>query len=234
MSLSSREKILSAVELALGFPPKDPSLIQPGPGPQQVAWVPAQEPWEPLQKELEALSARFHRVETLEQFPAVLEGILKDHQVKSSLCWEHPLLEKLRVKKLLREANVELIDFTEPLGFVQKAAGVDLGITAAECAIVESGALMVRASEGWPRAASLLPPVHVAVLTARQRIRSVGELVPIWREWLSSQGLLPSGIHLITGPSRTADIELTLVLGAHGPKVLHVVALDEKAIPEDT
>ena len=234
MSLSSREKILSAVELALGFPPKDPSLIQPGAGPQQLAWVPAQEPWEPIQKELEALSARFHRVESLEQFPSVLEGILKDHQVKSAVCWEHPLLEKLRVKPLLRGAGVELMDFTEPLGFVQKAAGVDLGITAAECAIVESGALMVRASEGWPRAASLLPPVHVAVLTASQRIRSVGELVPIWREWLSSQGLLPSAIHLITGPSRTADIELTLVLGAHGPKVLHVVALDPGAIPEST
>lgn len=234
MSVSSREKILSAVELALGFPPKDPSLIQSGPGPQEVAWVPAQEPWEPLQKELEALSARFHRVETPEQFPEVLGGILKDHQVKTAVCWEHPLLEKLRVKPLLQEAGVELTDFTEPLGFLEKAADVDLGITAVECAIVESGALMVRASKGWPRAASLLPPVHVALVTARQRIRSVGELVPIWREWLLSHGLLPSGIHLITGPSRTADIELTLVLGAHGPKVLHVVALDEGAIPEST
>lgn len=235
MSLSSRERILSAVELALGFPPKQPSLLEPGAGPQGIPWIPAQEPWEPLKKELEALSARFHRVESPEQFPEVLGAVLKEHQIKSALCWEHPLLEGLGVKPLLQEAGVEVMGFQEPGDFVQKAAGVDLGITAAECAIVESGALMVRASHAWPRAASLLPPVHVAILTARQRIRTAGDLVPIWRKWLSGQeGGLPSGIHLITGPSRTADIELTLVLGAHGPKVLHVVALDEQAIPKDT
>lgn len=234
MSLSSREKILSAVELALGFPPKEQSLVGAGPDSKEVPWIPAQEPWEPLQKELEALSARFHRVEEPKRFPEVLAAVLKEHEVKSALLWDHPLLEKLGVKPLLQGKGVQLMDTLEPLGFVQKAAGVDLGITAVECAIVESGGLMVRASRGWPRAASLLPPVHLAVLTARQRIRTVWDLVPIWRQWLSNEGILPSGIHLITGPSRTADIELTLVLGAHGPKVLHVVALDEKAIPEDT
>lgn len=231
MNIPSREKILSAVELALGFPPREQNLLEPVSCPKEVPWVPAHEPWEPLKKELEALSARFHRVETLEQFGQVLGSILKDHQVKSALCWEHPLLEKLGVGPLLQQAGVELMELAEPSGFIGKAARVDLGITAAECAIVESGALMVRASQGWPRAASLLPPVHLAVLTVRQRLRTAMDLVPLWREWLSSQGLLPSAIHLITGPSRTADIELTLVLGAHGPKVLHVVALDEGAMP---
>lgn len=234
MSVSSREKILSAVELALGFPPKDQSLLEQGTVARKIPWIPAQEPWDSLQKELEALSARFHRVESLEQFPQVLGEVIKEHQVKSALCWEHPLLERIGVKQVLQEAGVELFDPQEPYGFVQESSRIDLGITAVECAIVESGALMVKASQGRPRAASLLPPVHVAVLTARQRVRTVGDLVPIWREWLSSEGRLPSAIHLITGPSRTADIELTLVLGAHGPKALHVVALDEKAVPEDT
>ena len=233
MSLSARERILSGVELALGFPPRDQTILAAR-GQEHVPWLPAEEPWEPLQKELEALSAVFHRVEKKEQFPGILVGILEKHGARSALVWEHPLLEALGVGGLLRGAAVEVLAPTGAEGFVGQVAGADLGITAAECAIVESGALMVRASQGWPRAASLLPPVHVAILTARQRLRTVGDLVPLWRQWLSSQGRLPSGIHLITGPSRTADIELTLVLGAHGPKVLHVVALDPGAIPEST
>lgn len=234
MSISGRDKILSAVELALGFPPRDPSLLESRAPTQEVPWIPAEEPWEPLKKELEALSAVFHEVERLEEFPGVLGAILREHEVRKALFWEHPLLEALEVRGLLGAKAVEVLDPREAEGFVGQVARADLGITAAECAIVESGALMVRASQGWPRAASLLPPVHVAILTARQRLRTVWDLVPLWRQWLSTQGQLPSGIHLITGPSRTADIELTLVLGAHGPKVLHVVALDPGAIPEST
>ncbi len=234
MKVSSREKILSAVELALGFPVRQGSLFETGTAEHEVAWIAANESWEPLQKELEALAAHFHRLAKSEEFQGVLQSIVRENKVRRALCWEHPLLDKLDVKRLLQEAGVELVDIGETSGFVEKAAQADLGITAVECAIVESGALMVRASKGWPRAASLLPAVHLAIVTARQRLATVKDLVPLWRNWLWAQGALPSAIHLITGPSRTADIELTLVLGAHGPKVLHVVALDEEAIPEDT
>lgn len=232
MSLGPRERVLSAVELALGFPARDHSLLQPGESPSSVPWLPASEPWEALQRELEALSAKFHRVHKAEEFPSVMASILGEHALKKAVLWEHPILSALDVRGLLRDAGVSLIDGAQAGPFTKAAAEADLGVTAAECAIVESGAIMVRTSVGWERSTSLLPPIHLAILTAAQRVRTVWDLVPVWRDWLRRDGQLPSAIHLITGPSRTADIELTLVLGAHGPKVLHVLALDQEAVPE--
>lgn len=231
MSLGDRERILSAVELALAFPMRDRSILESRSA-QEVPWIPASEPWEPLKKELEVLSARFHRVEEPDEFPSIMGSIFEEHRPKRAICWDHPLLSGLGIERLLQEAGVDLVSGQESASFAGQAARADLGITAVECAILESGALMVRAAPGWERSSSLLPPVHVAILTAWQRLRTVGDIVPLWRQWLARDGRLPSAIHLITGPSRTADIELTLVLGAHGPKVLHVVALDERAIPD--
>ena len=98
--------------------------------------------------------------------------------------------------------------------------------------IAESGGLLVKAQKGRERSSSLLPPIHLAVISPEQRLQSVFDLVPLWRKWLREEGKLPSGIGIITGPSRTADIELTIVLGAHGPKVLHVLALEPGCLPE--
>ena len=86
--------------------------------------------------------------------------------------------------------------------------------------IAETGSVAVRARPEEPRSLSLLPPVHVVVADRSQLVPDLFDLFAA----LASAGL-PSGLALITGPSKTGDIELRLVTGVHGPGEVHVVLI---------
>lgn len=100
-------------------------------------------------------------------------------------------------------------------------AGV--GVTAADYAIAETGTLVLVSGGERHRLISLLPPVHVCLLDTRLIVGSMGELLAHFREHGEAHGRLPQALTLITGPSRTADVEQTLALGVHGPHELHVL-----------
>lgn len=95
----------------------------------------------------------------------------------------------------------------------------DAGITGVRLAVAETGSLALETGPDLRRLASLAVPVHIAVLTETQ-------IVPDLIDWAAAApDPMPAGSVLITGPSKTADIELTLVTGVHGPKEVHVVLL---------
>jgi L-lactate dehydrogenase complex protein LldG len=99
-------------------------------------------------------------------------------------------------------------------------ARAEIGVTGCDRAIAETGSLFVLAGAGRPRAASLLPPVHLAVVRRADLRCSMGDCFQERAEAIASA----SSCFVITGPSRTADIELTLTVGVHGPgKVIVVV-----------
>ena len=99
-------------------------------------------------------------------------------------------------------------------------AAADVGVTGCDGAIAETGSLVLLAGDGRPRAASLLPPVHLAVVRRAEIRFSMGEYFRDRAGAIASA----SSCMVVTGPSRTADIELTLTLGVHGPgKVIVVV-----------
>jgi L-lactate dehydrogenase complex protein LldG len=103
-------------------------------------------------------------------------------------------------------------------------AEVRVGLTGVDAALAATGSVVVASGSGRYRAASLLPPVHIAVVAVEQ-------IVPDLESWLAAQkraaGLAQfrqhSNIVIITGPSRTADIAMQLVMGMHGPHELHLV-----------
>jgi len=97
----------------------------------------------------------------------------------------------------------------------------DVGLSTAEAALAETGSIVVTSGPGKSRLATLLPPVHIA-------------LVPISRlttdifTWAAQrQGSLPAAMTIISGPSKTADIEQTMAIGVHGPKRFIVILYDE-------
>jgi L-lactate dehydrogenase complex protein LldG len=231
MKGKTRDRIISSLEVALRFPARDGALCTPAETPSPPGWlVPAQH-WEALETQLEAVSTRLHRAHSAEEAHTLIRAILREHAVKKVVCWAHPLLEALKIDGLLRAAGVDLYLLTPgEKDFPELWAQADLGITAAEAILVDSGAVTMKAQAGQERATSILPPVHLAIITTGQLLQSVCDLAPLFREWLGKEGRLPSAIHLASGPSRTADIELTLILGAHGPKALHVLALDSASL----
>jgi len=97
-----------------------------------------------------------------------------------------------------------------------------VGVTGAFCAIAETGTLMMLSGAETPAAASLLPETHVAVLDPQ---RIVATMEDVWDLMRMECKQLPRAVNFISGPSRTADIEQTVTLGAHGPyRVLLILA----------
>ena len=94
----------------------------------------------------------------------------------------------------------------------QEQARAEIGLTGCEAVLAETGSLAMISGEGRPRTASLLPYVHLVVIRRADIVLSMGEFL----ERHKSREILPYLV-FITGPSRTADIELSLTLGVHGP-----------------
>jgi L-lactate dehydrogenase complex protein LldG len=116
-------------------------------------------------------------------------------------------------------------------GLAWSAAGVSLepraakgddgiGVTGVYCALAETGTLMLVSGPQTPGSVSLLPETHIAVVP-------VASIVPCmedgWERLRAEQRSLPRAVNFISGPSRTADIEQTLILGAHGPYRVHII-----------
>ena len=95
----------------------------------------------------------------------------------------------------------------------------DAGITSAQAGIAETGTLVLDSSVERNRLVSLVPPVHIAILDASRIYQTLGETLTA----LQSGEEVSPAITFITGPSRTADIELTLAIGVHGPQELYVI-----------
>jgi L-lactate dehydrogenase complex protein LldG len=103
------------------------------------------------------------------------------------------------------------------------ARGSDLvGITGAFCAIAETGTLMLLSGPRTPAETSLLPETHIAIVRTSRIVRGMEDA---WSLLRTEHGALPRAVNFISGPSRTADIEQTLVLGAHGPYRVHIVLI---------
>jgi L-lactate dehydrogenase complex protein LldG len=97
-----------------------------------------------------------------------------------------------------------------------------LGVTGAFCAIAETGTLVVLAGADTPTATALLVDTHIAVVRADRIVSGMEEAFALVRR---EHGRLPRAVNMISGPSRTGDIEQTIVLGAHGPFRVHILVL---------
>ena len=100
----------------------------------------------------------------------------------------------------------------------------DVGISAAQAGIAETGTLVLDSSRERNRLVSLVPPVHIAILNASVIVQTLGEALSRLRQ---SEEVSPI-VTLVTGPSRTADIELTLAIGVHGPQELYVIVNNDR------
>jgi len=105
-----------------------------------------------------------------------------------------------------------------------RAANADdpIGVTGAFAAIAETGTLVLASGPATPATASLLPETHVAVLSAQRIVPHMEDAFALARE---AFGQMPRAINFVSGPSRTADIDQTIVLGVHGPARVHIVLI---------
>lgn len=118
-------------------------------------------------------------------------------------------------------ASGELYDVTQIQSLREDLIDADVGITGVDYAIAETGSVLLSAGTGRSRLVSLLPPVHVAVVERGQVVEDLDDLFTL----VIAAHKDTSYMNIISGPSRSADIEQTIITGIHGPKEVHLVLL---------
>jgi len=100
-------------------------------------------------------------------------------------------------------------------------------VVAARAAVAETGTLMLTSGPTMPTTLNFLPEVHIVVLPTARVVATYEQAWDKIRDKDPPGGILPRTVNFITGPSRTADIEQTLLMGIHGPRHLYIILVDE-------
>jgi L-lactate dehydrogenase complex protein LldG len=191
------------------------------PVPESVGYVGASgDPCERLAEEVNAVGGEALIVPDLAAARLPLRRLLESAGATTAVLWQHPVLERLGLAEWLPLAGVTPCNYDRlaalPLAEQRTMLlGCDVGITSCDCAIAESGTLMICSQPGQERVASLLPPMHIAIVERQQIVPDLIDAFQLLAERAPTR--LPSNVTWITGPSKTGDIELQLTTGVHGP-----------------
>ena len=177
---------------------------------------------------LEALAGTAHDARSVHDAADVIAGLASKHATATLLAWSDEAIGVPGLGDALKARGLTAVVPDIPQAGPEREAklaelaALPLGLTGADAGLAETGSVVLATGPGRPRMASLLVPVHVAVLRVDRLVDSISAL-------LATRGdLVAAGSNLvaITGPSRTADIEHTLSRGVHGPGEVHVILLD--------
>ncbi len=212
--MSGRDIVLGRIRAALGRPSgaaqDDVERVEAHIRAHPIGVQSARE-WDPVERfraRAEALASTVERVSSWDAVPAAVACYLVAQGLPTGgVCW--PSLRKLP----WIAAGLGMED--------RPARGEDLvGVTSAFCAIADTGTLLLLSGPDTPAATSLLPETHIAAVP-------VARIVPFmedgWCLLREERGRLPRAVNFVSGPSRTADIEQTVTLGAHGPYRVHII-----------
>ncbi|GAA4367035.1 lactate utilization protein C [Hymenobacter saemangeumensis] len=212
MSNTSREAILARIRQGLQQPaplPVRPDFEQPVHPPlssddKVVAFA----------ESFQRVGGEFYYCESLPHLAAQLASFQQRQQLGPPIVWEPALQE------LLRRAGLKYV--ADETGFIEQA---DLGMTSCEALVARTGSVLVSAASASGRRLSVYPDQHLVLARPSQVVAEIGEALQVVQQRYGSKP--PSMVSLTTGPSRTADIEKTLVLGAHGPRRIALFLLEE-------
>jgi L-lactate dehydrogenase complex protein LldG len=215
--MSARDNILARIRAAQGrggtATPQEREAVTAhirahpqGPRPQSD--------WEPVARFREralSLASTLDEVPSLAGVPQAVANYLRGNNLPlNAVCWPGLLELEWQGAGLAVAARA--------------AQGSDLvGITGCFCAIAETGTLLLLSGPDTPPGASLLPETHIAVVNVNRIVPGMEDAWALLRA--EHGGAMPRAVNFISGPSRTADIEQTLVLGAHGPYRVHIIML---------
>ena len=217
--MSDAQTYIATVRRALGR--REPVAVPPPPG-LDAKLIRTISPEENLPQrfvaQAQASGMTVTRVE-LDQLVDRLIALLREAGATTVALPVSMLFDSLDLAGRLNEAGIKARRWDESTA--DAVFDVDCGITDVDLAIAETGSLVIRAKPGHGRVLSLAPAIHVAVVQPRQ-------IVP---DLLDALGQLEmdgcgSGTVVITGPSKTTDIEGNLVIGVHGPGTVHVLLLE--------
>ena len=230
---SSRDEILSAISGALGREvasmPSSSRRVDDRATDQVIGTAPdekhaREELIARFEAELGRVGGLFYRAATPEEGAQYIVGVALERKIDTVVGCDGTLIERVDLQESLAKHGVKLLTESNDKALIKSAMRAGIGVSRVDYALADTGTLVLLARKGEARSISLLPSIHIAVLRPAQILPGLNELFASLEERLRNG--MPSAITFITGPSRTADIELTLVVGVHGPQHLHVVLLE--------
>jgi L-lactate dehydrogenase complex protein LldG len=217
---SARKHIFTKLYSAVGRP----APHVPEPATPAAETLTKREKVERLKRLMEAVQAQVHVVKAADWVDSLKE-ILRKRDLNSLLYAPETNIGQ-SLEKAWAAGSEGLPELTVYAGdiedFKEKLFKIDAAITSTIGAIADTGAIIVWPTEKEPRLSSLVPPVHIAVVEADQIYGTFSEVMQR-QNWKDK---MPTNLLLISGPSKTADIEFTLAFGVHGPKELIVFVLE--------
>ena len=226
---TNRDTILNLIRdsLKTAYLPSARATLPPRPRFASPAQVDVSAMAETFTREVIALKGDVHGPQPAAQAIETVITLLHGAGGNEVIAWSDNDLPLPGLLDSIREANFKLLDPvvpSDPAGRkakMQQLASAGAGVTGALGALADTGTIVVTSGPTRPRLASLLPPMHIALLP-------VTRLYPDLPAFLAAHPDIThmgSNVVLITGPSRSADIEFTPTLGVHGPKTMHVVLI---------
>lgn len=169
-------------------------------------------------KNSEVLKSEFHRCASLDDAKKIIFDLI------TTLGWKKIATHTTpETSALLEGSSVEILKTDNGYG-IDALESCDAGITGCDCLIAQTGGVLVSGPSAGGRALSVLPPHHIVIARSSQMLPDLTAAFELVKQRYGSS--YPSFLSFITGPSRTGDIERILVLGAHGPKYLTILLVD--------
>ncbi len=249
MSDSRQEVFLQRIREALG---SDRKVAQGGPeqvhghpqSPEVIIPLTGRDQSELVQRLIQAGQALHMQVRECADNEAAANALveLATGRVQAGtgvVAWDHPLIQELVLDERLGQAGIDLA-YTgwqgspttdderrrQRVRIREQVAQAVLGITSADFCLADTATLVMKTRPGHARSASLVPEIHAAVIRREQIIADLGQLYSLLtHDPVQIQEGLTNCLSLISGPSKTADIELCMVYGVHGPREVHLFVL---------
>ena len=210
-SLDQRETVLAHAHSSMPLPLAEPIHVE------RESLI------DEFKSSLEAVDGHCIVVHNEQELVQTLTDTITRLQGTKLLARRIALSDAPEIERLVRLTDLEV----DELAIAPSSSDVfhfDVGISQAQLGIAETGTLLLDSSRERHRLVSLVPPVHIAILNSSQIVGTLGEALALLRR---AESVSPI-VTLVTGPSRTADIELTLAIGVHGPQELFVIVNQEK------
>lgn len=176
-----------------------------------------------FRQEFAAAGGQTHLVADRDAAVAAVVELARRCSARRVLLGSGEVLDALQLADRLREAGAEVLRASDAQLNREAVFQADVGVSGVDFLLAETGSMVLMSRPEQPRSLSLLPPIHVAVAERRQ-------ILPDLFDLFAGGGVrpeeAPACVTIITGPSKTGDIELRLVSGVHGPGEVHVVLID--------
>lgn len=179
-----------------------------------------------FQERARNVGAEVWRAKNADEAGEIAINIIKRSGAKSVILEDKLSVDESKIRKNLKRIELTIINRDDELiqdrsELFDRVNRAEAGITGTDFGVSDSGSIVLKSSSARPRSLSLLPPIHIALLKENKILPSLYELMVM----IEQESIDDSAITIITGPSKTADIEFNLVKGIHGPGELHIIII---------